>query len=217
MFLCYNKETDKLFHSVHLLARGLCRSHEEKGWQDSGDIAIEETDFVFRIRTNFGYGSKSYMYFIATYRGNELYDFEGSLSPKTMTKFYVPASPDNWYELFSKLEMVYAEKECWNTNSFSRSLLAFDSMDESEYEEDANLIIQHISTLLSESVPTAQTANPLLAPYIKKMCMLGIKIIRNNFTGVGCQKLSGEIGRKGLDIIYNFLKKTNQEQLLFVS
>ena len=41
------------------------------------------------------------------------------------------------------------------------------------------------------------------------------KIIRYNLLGVGCEVLSEDNRKESLDIIYNFLKKTNQEQLLF--
>lgn len=222
MYLCYNKETDKLYHSECAPSEEiLLVSYDDKGWKHSDEISIVDSSFTFRILSNFGYGSKSYLHFVAKYKDNQLYDFEGSLSANKMKLFSVSPFPNKWEELFQKLEQVYTEKEMWNINSFSRSLFAFNSdfsnLDDSELNKKSNLILSKISMLLGvNDVAVTQCANPLVAPCLEKACLLGIKIIRNNLIGIGCEVLSEDNRKEGLDIIYNFLKKTNQEKLLFI-
>lgn len=220
MFLCYNKETDKLYHSECAPSEEiLFCSYEEKGWKHSEEISIAESGFTFRVLSNFGYGGKSYLHFVAKYKDCQLYDFEACSSIDAVNLFSVSLLPDKWEELFQKLERVYSEKECWNINSFSRALFSFDSefsnIDESELGKKSNLILRKISVLLSKDFVVNQSANPLVAPYLKNTCLLGVKIIRKNLTGIGCESLSEDNRKKGLDIIYNFLKKTDQELLLF--
>lgn len=220
MYLYYNKEKDIIYHSdsPHSDEILFC-SYEENGWKQSDEISIADSGFTFRILSNFGYGSKSYFHFVAKYKDCLLCDFEGSSSTVAVNRFSVQLLPDKWEQLFLKLEQVYSEKECWNINSFSRALFSFDSdisnLDESELGKKSNLILRKISLFLSTEFAVNQSANPLVAPYLKNICSLGVKIIRYNLVGVGCEVLSEDNRKESLDVIYNFLKKTNQEQLLF--
>lgn len=38
----------------------LFSSYEDKGWKDSGFIEVPDSNFAFKIMSNFGYGNSSY-------------------------------------------------------------------------------------------------------------------------------------------------------------
>lgn len=54
-----------------------------------------------------------------------------------------------------------------------------------------------IITALYGRIPISLSANPLLEPYLIKMCKVGLKIVRKNITGSAFQ---------------NFLKKTERKE-----
>ena len=76
-------------------------------------------------------------------------------------------------------------------------------------------IFFYLISALYGRIPISLSANPLLEPYLIKMCKVGLKIVRKNITGSAFQKLSEENRKKGMDAIYMFLKYSNLEQLLF--
>lgn len=65
-------------------------------------------------------------------------------------------------------------------------------------------IMEKIITALYGRIPISLSANPLLEPYLIKMCKVGLKIVRKNITGSAFQKLSEENRKKGMDAIYMF-------------
>lgn len=80
---------------------------------------------------------------------------------------------------FPEVRTSLFRKKCWNINSFSRALFSFDSdisnLDESELGKKSNLILRKISLFLSTEFAVNQSANPLVAPYLKNICSLGVK------------------------------------------
>ena len=151
---------------------------------------------------------------------NQLFDFETDCCSKNSLPFFsVPPTTENWDKLFCKIEEVFSQRETWNVNSFTKFLIWFDSeysnLNDEEIEKKPNFIMGKIITALYGRIPISLSANPLLEPYLIKMCKVGLKIVRKNITGSAFQKLSEENRKKGMDAIYMFLKYSNLEQLLF--
>ena len=221
MVLCYNKESGKLYHANSAPATDvLFNSYEDKGFKESEKINVAGTGFSFVIKSNFGYGNASYLLFKATYESNQLFDFETDCCNKNSLPFFsVPPTTKNWDKLFCKIEEVFSQRETWNVNSFTKFLIWFDSeysnLNDEEIEKKPNFIMGKIITALYGRIPISLSANPLLEPYLIKMCKVGLKIVRKNITGSAFQKLSEENRKKGMDAIYMFLKYSNLEQLLF--
>lgn len=221
MVLCYNKESGKLYHANSAPATDvLFNSYEDKGFKESEKINVVGTGFSFVIKSNFGYGNASYLQFKATYESNQLFDFEADCcSNNSLPFFSVPPTTENWDKLFCKIEKVFYQRETWNVNSFTKFLISFDSeysnLNDEEIEKKPNFIMEKIITALYGRFPISLSANPLLEPYLIKMCKVGLKIVRKNIAGNAFQKLSEENRKKGMDAIYMFLKYSNLEQLLF--
>lgn len=222
MMLCYNKESGKLYHANSAPAIDvLFHSYDDKGFKESEAINVGDTGFSVVIRSNFGYGNASYLQFKATYETSRLLDFyAGYQNIHSLPFFMVVPTTDNWEKLFSKIEEVFNQRETWNSNSFTKFLIKFDSdysnLSDEELEKKSNLIIGMIVTALYGRIAVSSANNPLLKPLLIKMCKVGLNIIRKKITGDGFQRLSEENRKKGMDTIYAFLKDINQEQLLFV-
>ena len=216
MILCYNEERRKLYHASSAPSKDvLFHTYEDKGYKESDNINVGETGFSFIIKSNFGYGSASYLQFVASFGPSKLFDFELGCLPF----FWVVPTADNWDKLFCKIEDVFEQRETWNCKSLTRYLLGFDSkyskLDNNELEKKSDLIIGQIVRALHEKTTICLAANPLLKPYLVTMCKVGLKIIRGKITGVGFQTLSEENEEKGMDAIYGFLKEIKEEKLLF--
>ena len=221
MVLCYNKESGKLYHANSAPATDvLFNSYEDKGFKESEKINVAGTGFSFVIKSNFGYGNASYLQFKATYETSCLLDFDaGYQNIHSLPFFMVVPTTDNWEKLFSKIEEVFNQRETWNSNSFTKFLISFDSdysnLNDEELEKKSNLIIGKIVTALYGRIAVSLANNPLLKPLLIKMCKVGLKIIRKKTTGDGFLRLSEENRKKGMDTIYDFLKEINHEYLLF--
>lgn len=221
MMLCYNKESNKLYHANSAPSADiLFHCYEDKGFKESENINVGDTGFSFIIRSNFGYGNASYLQFRATYNTCKLYDYEAGYQKDIwLPIFKFEPSPDNWDKLFYKIEEVFIQRETWNSNSFTKFLIWFDSeysnLKEEEQEKKSNLIIGQIVTTLYGGIAKSMSFNPMTNTLLIKMCKVGLKIIRKKITGDGFHRLSNENRKKGMDAIYTFLKETNQEHLLF--
>lgn len=133
--------------------------------------------------------------------------------------FKFEPNPDNWNKLFCKIEEVFIQRETWNSNSFTKFLIWFDSeysnFKEEELEKKPNLIVCQIATALYDGIAKSMFFNPMVKPLLIRMCKVGLKIIRKKTTGDGFMRLSEENRKTGMDTIYAFLKEINQEHLLF--
>lgn len=220
MFLCYNKDENKLYHGEIASTEDIIfTSYDDTGWKNN-DILVDGSGLSFHIYSNFGYKSKSYLYFTATFYGQSLYDYEkGRETEKLLPLFSTTPTPCNWCDLFYKMENIFDQKESWNSNSLTRFLIRLNSelenLDDKDLEPKANSIIRQISTTLYGRTAISLAHNPLVEATLIQTCKIGLNIIRKNMAGCGFDNLLEPDRKTCMDTIYYFLRQTNHEHIIF--
>lgn len=219
MYLCYSNENKELYHchSVKSNDDVLFTSYNDVGWKKTKNIIVPNSTFSFRIESNFGYEGHKYLRFRATYNDIELknYDSERSLCSRGLSDaFDVTPEPESWDELFFLLEKIYLKRDNWNCYSYSNGLVHFCEKykDVSNCDKDV-LMTKMIGTLLHGAFDLSIVNNMVFAPYLSLLCTISLGIIQRLYKNEEVQ-YNNEISDT-LDILYQYLKETNQQYLLF--
>ncbi|MBO4333578.1 MAG: hypothetical protein J5875_10505 [Paludibacteraceae bacterium] len=107
-YLCYNSTKGFYCSKDSCITNDiLCCSHEKKGF-DKQTAKVEEKGIEIDVHSNFGFGSKSYLYAEIQLNGKSLFNFEdlnmlhapNGFNPK---HFYVRPVDNEWETLFKKV------------------------------------------------------------------------------------------------------------------
>lgn len=217
MYLCYNNEKKELYHGSVISSNDdvLFTSYSDIGWKKTKNIIVPNSTFSFRIESNFGYENHKYLRFRATYNDIELknYDSERSLCYRGFRDaFDVTPEPESWEELFCLLEKVYLQRDNWNYYSYSNGLVHFCTKykDISNWDKDV-LMARMVKTLIQGAFELNVVHNMVFAPYLSRLCTIALEVIQCLYKKE--ESNTDEISDT-LDVLYQYLKETNQQYLL---
>ena len=219
MYLCFNVERNELYHS-YSVRRGddiLFSSYNENGWKKNEQIFVPNTTFCFIIESNFGYKGRSYLRFRAKYNGIELknYESEENLRSKSLLNIFdVNPESGSWDDLFSLIEKIYRQRNSWNFDSYSNCLIHFCT----KYKEPTNrvnniTIVKMVGTLMQGAFDLNIVNNLAFAPYLNILCAIFLEEIRNFY--INKEGHEDRIFLYEFDVLYQYLKETKQQYLLF--
>lgn len=96
----------------------LFSSYEDKGWKDSGFIEVPDSNFAFKIMSNFGYGNSSYLKCGMKYNEQLLVDSEKWCeTTRLLTYWNEQPTPEYWGYLLKHICRAYKMRNVWNYNN----------------------------------------------------------------------------------------------------
>lgn len=112
---------DKKTYTLYCNSRShpiLFNSYEENGWKDSGWVKVPDSNFAFRIMSNFGYGNSAYLKYAVNYK-EQMLVFSDSWceTKKLLTYWEEQPTTDYWGDLLKHIVDVYNKRDAWNYNN----------------------------------------------------------------------------------------------------
>lgn len=239
--LYYDKEDDMLHTSFGFQHNTLFTSYEDKGYkQNKPEFIVPSTNFHILIKSNFGYGSSSYLRAYLKDNGIPILNFKNwcDCINCSLSYFEVEPTPKNWEELLHSIANAYNNRASWNYNGIINcinqliELLSHPdnicirakiwSQDTVEWKgNNARLHIIKKTSELVKNIETLQLEDYMhikegIISICKKIVPMIISTYKNAIENQSKQQYSI---KKDLEInfdnIYNYLKRTNQIDILF--
>lgn len=115
--LSFDAKTGELGYNTWIFPI-LFSSYEDKGWKDSGFIEIPDSNFAFKIMSNFGYGKSSYLKCGMKYNGQLLVNSEKWCeTTRLLTYWDEQPTPEYWGNLLKHICHAYKMRDAWNYNN----------------------------------------------------------------------------------------------------
>lgn len=242
MYISFDKITGVLSYNTWTSSI-LFYSYEDKGWKDSGWIYIPgNSDFAFRIMSNFGFGNSAYLKCGIKYQEQMLVNSEGWCeTERLLTYWEEQPTPDYWENLFRHITNAYKKRDAWNCNNIlnaANKLNYYMSNPESlevskHYWSKTPLkysplrkrihLIKKCNELIKLIQKLKLTGYDNIMNVVSETCEKVIALIFNTYEGLVCES-SNSANLRGTHLeqniecfntIYFFLRDTNQYHLLF--